>query len=74
MAGAIGAGLPVEDAVASLVVDVGGGTSEMAVIALGGIVVVDARCRSAATTSTTRSCASSRITTGCSSATSRPSA
>lgn len=39
MAGAIGAGLPVEDAFASLVVDVGGGTSEMAVIALGGIVV-----------------------------------
>jgi rod shape-determining protein MreB and related proteins len=39
MAGAIGAGLPVEDAVASLVVDIGGGTSEMAVIALGGIVV-----------------------------------
>src|SRR5438445_161125 len=39
MAGAIGAALPVEDAVASLVVDVGGGTSEMAVIALGGIVV-----------------------------------
>jgi rod shape-determining protein MreB len=39
MAGAIGAELPVEDAVASLVVDVGGGTSEMAVIALGGIVV-----------------------------------
>ena len=39
MAGAIGAGLPVEEAVASLVVDVGGGTSEMAVIALGGIVV-----------------------------------
>jgi rod shape-determining protein MreB and related proteins len=39
MAGAIGAELPVEEAVASLVVDVGGGTSEMAVIALGGIVV-----------------------------------
>ena len=39
MAGAIGAELPAEDAVASLVVDVGGGTSEMAVIALGGIVV-----------------------------------
>jgi rod shape-determining protein MreB len=39
MAGAIGAELPVEDAVASLVVDVGGGTSEMAVISLGGIVV-----------------------------------
>ena len=39
LAGAIGAGLPVAEAVASLVVDVGGGTSEMAVIALGGIVV-----------------------------------
>ena len=39
MAGVIGAALSVEDAVASLVVDVGGGTSEMAVIALGGIVV-----------------------------------
>jgi rod shape-determining protein MreB len=39
MAGAIGAGLPVEDAIASLVLDIGGGTSEMAVIALGGIVV-----------------------------------
>jgi len=39
MAGAIGAGLPVEDAVASLVLDIGGGTSEMAVISLGGIVV-----------------------------------
>ena len=39
MAGAIGAELPVDEAVASLVVDVGGGTSEMAVIALGGIVV-----------------------------------
>jgi len=39
MAGAIGAGLPVEDAVASVIVDVGGGTSEMAVIALGGMVV-----------------------------------
>jgi rod shape-determining protein MreB len=39
MAGAIGAGLPVEEAVASLVLDIGGGTSEMAVISLGGIVV-----------------------------------
>jgi rod shape-determining protein MreB len=39
MAGAIGAELPVEEAVASLVVDVGGGTSEMAVVSLGGLVV-----------------------------------
>ncbi len=39
MAAAIGAGLPVADAVASMVIDVGGGTTEVAVIALGGMVV-----------------------------------
>ncbi len=39
MAAAIGAGLPVEEASGSMVVDIGGGTSEMAVISLGGIVV-----------------------------------
>jgi rod shape-determining protein MreB len=39
LAAAIGAGLPVADSVGSLVVDVGGGTSEMAVTALGGMVV-----------------------------------
>ena len=39
LAAAIGAGLPVADPVGSLVVDVGGGTSEMAVTALGGLVV-----------------------------------
>src|SRR5207245_2447446 len=39
MAGAIGAGLPVAEARGSMVVDIGGGTSEMAVIALGGMVV-----------------------------------
>ena len=38
-AAAIGAGLPVAEAVGSLVVDIGGGTSEMAVTALGGLVV-----------------------------------
>lgn len=38
MAAAIGAGLPVEDATGSMVVDIGGGTSEVAVISLGGIV------------------------------------
>ncbi len=38
MAAAIGAGLPVEDAAGSMIVDIGGGTSEMAVISLGGIV------------------------------------
>jgi len=39
MAAAIGAGLPVTESVGSMVVDVGGGTTEVAVIALGGIVV-----------------------------------
>jgi rod shape-determining protein MreB len=38
MAAAIGAGLPIMDAEGSMVVDVGGGTSDVAVIALGGIV------------------------------------
>ena len=39
LAAAIGAGLPVGESVGSLVVDVGGGTSEMALTALGGMVV-----------------------------------
>jgi rod shape-determining protein MreB len=39
LAAAIGAGLPVTEAVGSAIVDVGGGTSEMAVTALGGLVV-----------------------------------
>ena len=39
MAAAIGAGLPVQEATGSMVVDVGGGTCEVAVISLGGIVV-----------------------------------
>jgi rod shape-determining protein MreB and related proteins len=39
MAAAIGAGLPVMEAQGSLVVDIGGGTTEVAVFALGGIVV-----------------------------------
>lgn len=38
MAAAIGAGLPIEEPVGSMVVDIGGGTSEVAVISLGGIV------------------------------------
>src|ERR687886_1153637 len=39
MAAAIGAGLPVHDAAGSMIVDVGGGTTEVAVISLGGIVL-----------------------------------
>ena len=38
MAAAIGAGLPVTEPSGSMVVDIGGGTTEVAVIALGGIV------------------------------------
>lgn len=38
MAAAIGAGLPVSEATGSMIVDIGGGTSEVAVISLGGIV------------------------------------
>jgi rod shape-determining protein MreB and related proteins len=39
IAAAIGAGLSIEEPIGRMVVDVGGGTSEMAVISLGGIVV-----------------------------------
>src|SRR5580700_4404146 len=45
MAAAIGAGLQTHEPVGNMVVDVGGGTSEMAVISLGGVVAVQAlRC------------------------------
>jgi rod shape-determining protein MreB len=39
MAAAIGAGLPVAEPTGSMIVDIGGGTSEVAIISLGGIVV-----------------------------------
>jgi rod shape-determining protein MreB and related proteins len=39
MAAAIGAGLPVAEPSGNMVVDIGGGTTEVAVISLGGIVV-----------------------------------
>lgn len=39
MAAAIGAGLPVSEPTGSMVVDIGGGTTEVAVISLGGIVI-----------------------------------
>src|SRR5436853_7468842 len=38
MAAAIGAGLPVNEPIGSMIVDIGGGTTEVAVISLGGIV------------------------------------
>lgn len=39
MAAAIGARLPIEDASGSMIVDIGGGTTDIAVISLGGIVI-----------------------------------
>jgi rod shape-determining protein MreB len=39
MAAAIGAGLPITEARGSMIIDIGGGTSEVAVFSLGGIVV-----------------------------------
>jgi rod shape-determining protein MreB len=45
MAAAIGAGLAIHEPIGSMVVDVGGGTAEMAVISLGGVVALRAiRC------------------------------
>jgi rod shape-determining protein MreB len=42
MAAAIGSGLPIHEPVANLVIDVGGGTTETALISLGGVVGLDA--------------------------------
>ena len=39
VAAAIGARMPIQDAVGSMIVDVGGGTTDIAVLSLGGIVV-----------------------------------
>jgi len=39
MAAAIGAGLPITESLGSMIIDIGGGTTEVAVISLGGIVV-----------------------------------
>jgi rod shape-determining protein MreB and related proteins len=42
IAAAIGAGLPIEEPVGNMVIDIGGGTTETAVISLGGIVALEA--------------------------------
>ena len=42
MAAAIGAGLPIHEPLGNMVVDIGGGTSEVAVISMGGIVALRA--------------------------------
>lgn len=41
MAAAIGAGLPVDQAIGNMIIDIGGGTTEIAIISLGGIVESD---------------------------------
>ncbi len=41
LAAAIGAGLPVEEPVGNMIVDIGGGTTEVAVLSLQGIVIAD---------------------------------
>ncbi|MGH2634600.1 MAG: rod shape-determining protein [Actinomycetota bacterium] len=38
LAAAIGAGLPIQEPVGNLIVDIGGGTTEMAVVSMGGVV------------------------------------
>lgn len=43
MAAAIGAGLPISEPIGNMIVDIGGGTTEVAVISLGGIVVSQSR-------------------------------
>ena len=42
MAAAIGAGLPIHEPMGNMVIDIGGGTTEVAVISLGGIVSLEA--------------------------------
>ncbi len=42
MAAAIGAGLPIHEPIANMIIDVGGGTSETALISLGGVVALEA--------------------------------
>ena len=42
MAAAIGAGLPINEPLGSMVIDIGGGTTEVALISLGGVVALEA--------------------------------
>jgi len=42
LAAAIGAGLPIQEPIGNMVVDVGGGTTEIAMVAMGGVVVTKA--------------------------------
>ena len=42
LAAAIGAGLPINEPIGNMVVDIGGGTSETALISMGGVVALEA--------------------------------
>ncbi len=42
LAAAIGAGLPINEPVGNMVIDIGGGTSETALISMGGVVAIEA--------------------------------
>ena len=64
MAAAIGAGLPIQEPGGNMIVDIGGGTTEVAVISLSGIVYAKWY-GSPATRWTRRSCSTSRSTTTC---------
>jgi rod shape-determining protein MreB len=64
MAAAIGAGLPVSEATGSMVVDIGGGTTEVGIISLGGMVYKGS-VRVGATSSTRRSSTTFAATTAC---------
>jgi len=44
MAAAIGSGLPIYEPIGNMVIDIGGGTSEVALISLGGVVALEAVC------------------------------
>ena len=68
MAAAIGAGMPVHEARGSMVLDIGGGTSEVAIMSLNGIVYAAFRCASAETASTRPSSTTSGAITACCSA------
>jgi rod shape-determining protein MreB len=72
IAAAIGAGVAIEEPVGRMVLDIGGGTSEVAVISLGGIVVSPARARAASPSATAQSGLPTRWMTTSSGSTRRP--
>lgn len=65
MAAALGAGLPVSEAAGSMVIDIGGGTTEVGVISLGGIVYACSVTAWAATNLTRPSSTTFAATTVC---------